>query len=306
MPLWGGMEYYNALKQEFGIKDKEISILKSVGNTKLSAKKICAETGIPRGRIYEHLNNLLSKGLIERSPKKPFIYFVANARQNVLLFMKDKIDGMVKAQSEVIEIMEKSGGEHIEKIDSSEGFTYTHLNMISSSRNFTMIGVHGSFPYFLYPSNFNDFMKLRNLISSKRATISFTDPERTLYVYKTYKKAENEGRKITVVFESETFLKHMDMIRKGLGKAFLKKMIDDNIKKLKSGTGSVYIINEHIPFQIDVNERSVGVSIKHKGLTNGLLIYSSDAVKMYSNVIEQHKKRARSLLPMLQKLRKQI
>lgn len=300
------MEYYNALKQEFGIKDKEISILKAVVNAKLTAKKICDATGIPQGRIYEHLNNLLSKGLIERSPKKPFIYFVANARQNVLLFMKDKIDGMVKAQSEVIEMMEKTGGEHIERIESGEGFTYTHLNMISSSKNFTMIGVHGSFPYFLYPANFNDFMKLRNLISSKRTTISFTDPERTLYVYKTYKKAENEKRKVTVIFEAETFLSHMDMIKKGLGKPFLRKMIDDGINRIKSGAGNVYIINEHLPFQIDVNERSVGVSIKHKGLTNGLLIYSSDAVKMYSNVIEQHKKRAKSLLPILQKLRKQL
>jgi hypothetical protein len=248
----------------------------------------------------------LSKGLIERSPKKPFSYFVSDARQNVLLFMKDRIDRMVNAQSEIIEMMEKSGGEHIERIESGSGFTYTHLNMISSSSDFRMIGVHGSFPYFLYPSNFNDFMKLRNLISSKRATISFTDPERTLYVYKTYKKAEKDKRNVTVVFEAETFLGHMEMIKKGLGKAFLRKMLDDGIKKLKSGAGNVYIINEHLPFQIDVNERSVGVSIKHKGLTNGLLIYSKDAVKMYSNVIEQHRKRAKPLLPIMQKLRNQI
>ena len=198
------MDYYTILRKEFGIREKEISILRAIEASKLSAKQICDATGIPKGRVYEHLNSLLEKGLIERSAKKPYSYFISDTRGNILVFMKERIDSMVKAQSEIIEMMEKAGGEHIEKIESSEKFTYTHLNMISSSNDFRMIGVHDSFPYFLYPASFNDFLRLRNLISSKRATISFTDPERILYVYKTYKKAAKEKRKISRSFFLQT------------------------------------------------------------------------------------------------------
>lgn len=296
------MDYHGLLKKDFGIKDREISILISVENKKLNAKDICLQTGIQKGRIYEYLNNLIQKNLIERTTKKPYSYFVSDPVNNILLFMKKRIDNMLESQSEIIKIMEKGGKEYIEKIDNGEKFTYTHLNMISSGKDFRMIGVHDSFPFFLYPDNFDDFLKLRNLISAKRATISFTDSERIFYIYKTYKEAMKENVKMTVVFEYETLIKHMKMIEGNLGKAFLNKMIKDCARKICAGTNKAYVIKEYLPFQIDINDRCVSVSIKHRGITNGFVLYSQDAVKMYNLIFEQHIERSKPLLPILRKL----
>ena len=68
------------------------------------------------------------------------------------------------------------------------------------------------------------------------------------------------------------------------------------VKNLK-----IYVIDEYTPFQIDLNEYKVNISFRHEKIINGIIIRGKEITELYSKVFEQHKLRAKNILPILQK-----
>lgn len=289
------------LKDEYGLKEKDVLIIKAIRYEKATAEQICKITKIPLGRVYSYLNKLVSKGLIERTSKKPYYYVIKDFNKNIISFMKDTRHKFVKKEAEVLKLMKGPGSEHIETIDTKEKFTQFHLNIIAEGQIVKITGYHGSFPYILYPNKWDEFIRLRHLVLSKRDTISFTDDETAYLVFKTYREALANGVKFEVIFEKNAFDNHLNMMLESWGKPYVQKFLKNLKKKLNQHSIKIYLLDEFLPLQADINENRVGLALIKKGSTTGAVIFSKNMVQIHSLIFEQRKERTIDLEQYLKK-----
>ncbi|MBW2963578.1 helix-turn-helix domain-containing protein [Candidatus Woesearchaeota archaeon] len=297
-------QIFKKLQNHFNLNSKHILILGSLQHESLDAKQICAKTNIPQGRIYYYLNYLVEKQLVEKTTKKPFLYSFSNVNQNIIGFMKQRIDKMLQAQGEVMDMMKGPSLDHFERITDTKKFTETHLNMISESKEFfNYVSLHTSFPYVLYSFNdLNNFIKMREAIAKSRPTITFFDTQIAILVYKTYLAALEKGIKMRVVFEKQSFDYHIKVIKKKLGKKFFEKWKKEVLEQFDKYNIQAYVLEEYLPIQIDINERRVNLVLRHLGIINGMVIGSHEITDLYTKIFAQTCQRAKNVLPLIKKL----
>src|SRR3989344_6977948 len=90
------------LQDGFDLKSQHIEILKALQFEALSAEKVCELAKIPPGRIYLFLNELLDSGLIQKTTKKPYVYWMENPKEKIITFMKNRSDTFVKNEHRII------------------------------------------------------------------------------------------------------------------------------------------------------------------------------------------------------------
>ncbi|MCX6706908.1 MAG: winged helix-turn-helix domain-containing protein [Candidatus Woesearchaeota archaeon] len=282
-----GNTFFDALKNRCDFNEKEIAILKSLRNGDISAKKISSKSGIPLGRLYEHLNRLLEFRLIEKRGKKPCVYSIDNMDEKVRSFMKNRFDKVITDEDAILRTL--SNGEekdYIEVTRSKEEFTYSQLKMLGSCKKLYTFSRMGSMPLFMYPSNFDDFLRLRKEVSKARPTLAHSSTEMSLMVTRAYIDAYKEGKELIAVMCKDTFDFHFNLARKSLGEDFAKNMLDDLKQKMKKYKIKIYLLDENIPMQIFMNENSVYLSMIHEGATFGSVIHSTDVRNMYMSMYD--------------------
>jgi predicted transcriptional regulator len=292
------------LQEHFGLDEKHSLILNVlIDNNKISAKDICKETSIAVGRIYDYLNFLIDSGLIKRSLKRPYVYYIDNLNESIINYTKTKLDTMLDSQYDLIESMSKTSPEHFDRFTSSKKFTQIHLSMISEAKK-TMkyISLHTACPYVLYPEDKDNFIKLRKAIVESRPTITYFDPMVTILIYKTYFTALNQGKEFIIIMEKKSFYDHLLVIKK-LGVVFFNYWKKSIIEQFNKYSIKLYIIDEYLPFQIDINEKRVNVSFRHFEIINGIVIYGENITGLYNQVFEQHINRSKDVLPIIKKLK---
>tara|TARA_B100000315_G_scaffold257467_1_gene306474 strand:- start:709 stop:1602 length:894 start_codon:yes stop_codon:yes gene_type:complete len=292
---------YRQLQDHFGLNTNHIQILETLEHSNLEAKNLCEKTKIPRGRIYEYLNFLVEKGIIEKSKQRPYKYSITHLEQSIMSFTKHKIDSMVKIQSEIIDLMQEHS-EQVEMFKNNKQYTETHLAMLVEGKSFKYTSPHLSFPYTLYPYDYELFVKLRKAIISSRPTTTFSGTDVIFLIYKTYLDAFKEGKVVTGILEKASFDRNIKII-KSLGKPFFDKWKKTVLEQFKKYGLKTYVLDEYIPHQIDINEKRATVALRFHGVTSGISMRSKDAVKFYDRVFEQNLKRAKDVVPMIKKLK---
>lgn len=292
---------FSQLKEGFGLRNKHIMILRMLKDgDQICAEKICKETGIPQGRIYEYLNCLIKEGLIDKTNHKPAQYYADNLKKNVIRFMKSKMDRMITTENEIMELMRGSNTEFISKIDNREMFTAEHLNMVVGGDEMKIMAVHRSYPFLLYPDNIDLFMEFRKLFASKRPTISRIDYETSYRTLTTYRDALRRETKFELVFERTTFETHIKLIEQEFGKEELQKYLQYLAKLLKKV--NVYVSEEYNPMEIEMTENKVLLAVIHLGISTGIVMQSESVIKLFETYFEQKRKRSEPLIKTVEKL----
>lgn len=292
------------LKEGFGLKDKHIQIIKTLQNWPLTAEQISKQAKIPLGRVYGYLNELRTHKLIERTPKKPYFYEVKDLNKSIIDFMKHRSDEMVQTKSRVMDLMKGMGkAEHIELVDSKERYSIFHLDVLSESKDIKIITHHASFPFALYPRRWDDFLATRNLVRSSRSTIAFADYNSIYLIFKTYKDAFDQHKRISVIMEKSCWQKTMDLFREEFGELYVKHYLKEVQKRLDKEELEVYLSEEYQPIEVDLNELRVGVAIRHGEITTGIIMQSYTAVDVFNKLFEQTKLRSTPLQKELDRLK---
>ncbi len=294
---------YSILKNQFGLKDKHITIIRKLDKKMLNAFEICKETSVPQGRIYEYLNELVDLGLIDKQGKKPARYTIANVKENLLWFTKQKIDGLIRSQSQLMDVFKEEQSGAVELIENSSKYTRTHMKILAESKTLRIMAVHRSFPYILYPENMNDFVEIRKIITHARPTITYNSPETVLLIYRSYMDAIRSGKRIEVIFEKESFDFHISLLRRWLTKSKFRSIINGMIEKLKSNNLRVCVIDEYSPMEVDFSEKQVCLSLNYVGVTNGIIISSRDAVSFMSQVFDEKVNRSQDVISLLEAIK---
>lgn len=294
---------FEELREGFGLSDKHVLILSTIYEKGLDARQICHLTKIPKGRFYNYINDLISFRLIEKSEKKPYIYSMKNADDKIMDFLKYRFDNLVDREKRVVDLMEKrTQQENIELVHSGDEFTYKLLQLMDETKHMDAIVRHGSIPFPLYPAVYKDFQKVRDVILKNRPTLAHTSKPMTALIYKTYVDFYREGKEFVGIVEKSALEYHFDIIRKGLGKDFLKHMISDIKERMKKYKITIYVVDEYVPMQIFVTDKKVFMSIIHFGVTQGTVIQSDRLVTLYSEFFEDMVRRGKPIESYLKKV----
>jgi predicted transcriptional regulator len=283
---------YSALRKEFGLREKHVSIMRCLEDKKLSADDLCKTTGIAAGRIYEYLNVLVEKGVVQRSQKRPYVYSIPHLKRSIIRFTQNKIDDLMRLQSEMMIRLQQGRTEAVELIPNAMVLTQCHINMVLESSTFKVVCVNHSFPYVLYPDDFNSFMKLRSIVSAARQTISRPGIDMAHLVYEAYINALESDKQLIVVLDKGTFDFHIKLFREQLTRDEFKKFLHNIIRRLDERPVRCVVVDETSPLQIDISERRVCVSMKHLGTSTGIVLQSPEAVQFFAKVFDRHVKQS--------------
>lgn len=296
-------EIIRHLTKDFGIDENQINIFITLLNhNNINAKEIAKLSNISSGRIYEYINGLVELGLITRSSKRPFVYSIDDINESIIRFTKNKIDSLTKSQSEILEHIDKKEQPFFERINDSSGFTKNHVKMVSEDEgSFKYISLHRSFPYLLYPFDKESFVKLRKAITKDRNTITNSKIGEILLIRQAYIDSCEKKKNIEAVFELKSFLHHVKII-KSLGSEFFEHWRKSVLQQMRKYNIKVYVLNEFVPFQIDVTLNKVNVCFRYEEIISGIVIHEKNMVKLYNKVFDQYKQRAQNALPLIKQM----
>jgi predicted transcriptional regulator len=285
------------LSENFGIPGKELIILDTLSKDQLTAEKISAKTSIPKGRIYGYLNSLISSKLIEKSEKKPFMYFITNLDENIVQFLKHRFEDSVAKQNRIMHMLENRSKnfDEIDLVNSGDDFSFRSAQLMKEGTYIKNIVRHGSMPFSLYPEKSSDFLKVRNVVIENRSTLAHTTPEMTFMLYKVHQEAYKQGKTIEYIVEKSALDFHLNLIKKKLGEKFYRMMVSDIKARLETHNIKVYVIHEFIPMHTLITNKKVFLSLIHHRHTHGLIITNTSAVELYNNYFEDMKLRCKNI-----------
>ena len=299
----GIISIINELKHRGYLSPKQVLILTELASCELSAKELCKKTKIPLGRIYEPLNLLISQKLLIKKGKKPCVYSFEDPQHKIITFMKKKFDTFMIDENKIIDMLDEKTPPKIELLKSKEDFTFYLIKAISScKKGLETVARHGSLPFIFYLSNKQDFLKVRTLINTKRTTIAHTTDTKAIMVYNAYQEALEKGKYFDAICNEETFLWHMNLIKKHLGKDFLMQLIKDFKDRCKKYDIKFSIIKEYLPMQIFITHNTVVLLHIHLGVGSGIEIQNKETVELYNSMIKDMVKRSKSVDYYLKKI----
>lgn len=284
------------LKNREYLNQKQVLILEKLIFEKLSAKELSKKINIPLGRIYEPLNFLIKKSLIEKIGKKPCFYSFEEPKEKIINFLKKKFDKFVDDENTIINMLDEKINSKIEFLKSKHDFTFYLVKLLSScKKGLRTVARYDSLPFIFYPSNKKDFVKFRELITKKRTTIAHTSETKAVMVYNAYQDALKKKKKFRAICNEETFLWHIDLIKKHLGNDFLEMIITDFKKKCKKYDIKMFIIKEYLPMQIFIIHNKVVLFHIHLGVGSGIEIQNKETVELYTGMFNDMLKRSKPI-----------
>jgi len=280
----------------FGLKDRHLSVLEILSpNKHLSAHEICSLTKIPRGRIYEVLNFLLSYELISRSEKKPYVYHLDMLRERISDFLQVKFDELLHKQNEILTLLSTKQNYSIDVVHSAEEFAMHQLKIFSDGREQWDVVRSGSIPFVLYPRKLEDALKMRRCILAHRESLSHTTHAMTHLALKSYRDALEHKKKIHCIITRKSLEANIGYITQDLGKKFLNKWKKEMMELIEHYPLEVHVVQEKIPFNILISPSRVSVTLIHLGVTTGVVINDPNVIRLYKEYYDDLRQKARPL-----------
>ncbi|HIK01741.1 TPA: hypothetical protein H1008_01365 [archaeon] len=271
-------EFRTLLKEEYDFRENHLILLShfmSNKGKKLSAETLWTETEVPKGRIYEFLNDLVDWGFLDVEYKKPKTYSIRNLKESLQNAISRKERKLTQTEKKTLEVANK-----IEKTWRAElGEKTGSIKIISSPEEF--------------------YIKAREmLMDSTTAKIS----ERTPLLFLSTERNSTWRRRTYEIMIDMTESKRLDLkyifslenIRKVASES---ENADEVIKSLKGAleNGNLtcrYVEGTGIESMLIVKDRALlgMVSPKTGSVENGLYIESKEMVdsldKMYDLIFE--------------------
>lgn len=290
-------EILNILKEKFDLKENHIKIIESLSEkNNLTADEICKVTKIPKGRIYEFLNELLSIKLILKDKSLPSKYFIKDLDNQIVDFLEYSFNDLMSKEMAVMEVLEeKTKPDQIKLIRTAQEYSFHIMRLFKEGKHFKMIVRNKSAPPNIYPENEEDYVRLRQEIEGKRVTLTGGKGKLNLLLYKSYMSAWKE-KQFVYIMGKEGF----DFFFKNYDSAFgSKKTVEYMIKlkeDLKERNTKVIVVDEYIPYSIYLSEKEMLLVLTHSGgELAGFVISNKHIIDVYHKLFEEMIKRGKDI-----------
>jgi len=269
-------EIYSILKKQFGLKESEIRILKSLHNGKKTARQISKQTNIPIGSIYDLLKELVSKKLIQQEKSPYYTYHIKNLSQNLSEFADRKLIETNNAKEELLKHVQEKG----RKVMSYASYLeFKQGCVLHDPRPKKVYGLvtNYQFPLILFPEK--NMLKVKKALAkeagkvfSKNAMFMNTPNVRK---YKELQKKCDDFKWIVQVGELKKY-------KKLLSRISMLTEVRDQLKKHKNT--DIRVADEWKDHQFIVTNNTVQIQFRDSPIFIGLIIQDPKTVKAYSEI----------------------
>ena len=226
------MEVKRLLK-ELGLSNYEIeAYLKVVELGIAEASVICKETKIPFGRVYQELNSLVAKGLIEVQNTRPKRYMARKPRLAFKTLLQQKRENMEKQLQKTIEATSQI-----------EEFISKKVPTAPKERTFwtTAVGIEETVE--MIRLNFEEAEKEICIIlhlKPQNEECGFKDTESTILILNEVIKATERGVKIKALLNEEFIIPEMEYLK------------EQGVKEKIMGKVEIRVMKNAIPSYFEV------------------------------------------------------
>jgi len=281
---------FSELEQNFGIRKNHIIILEALAKDDYTAEALVKDTGIPMGRIYEFLNDLLEMKLIEKKPGYPAKYSIGRFEDRILDFLKRHSESSLDMEKKLIGLLEsEKESEAISLITGRDQLAFETMRNTQESMETKSIVMHETLPSILYPLDEEKFIQYRGFFGKKRKTLFGTEVDRTrILMFRVTKEAFQKGRKFIYISDRKTLDFHLNLLKKK-GDKSLKEYLDLTIRQLNEYPNvKVYVSEDVFPMGIKIcDKQKVLIRMTHFGTPLGILIKSKQTAQFYDDFFEE-------------------
>ena len=286
------------LKVSFGLKKAQTQILEALSEKDLSADAICEKTGIPKGRIYELLNEMIEWRLLKKIDQKgmnPSMYSFSPYKSKVLDFLRHRLNEQISKETCLVEMLEEPGLQRVEVIEDSKSYEFHVMGFLSGAEWIKAIHRNLSLPWFIYPWDEEEFFNIRKIIMKRRQEQQFTSTEKSIMTMKlrAYKEiySKKPAEQIMTKLAFESYLK---IIREAYEKKELREWAENLMKNLETHDNvKLFVIeNPYSLFTNHISDKSVISITVHGGKLSGIKLLGEKTVELYSDAFDEMKERA--------------
>ncbi len=272
------------LRKNFQLKENHILIIRALVEKKLTAEGICEKTGIPKGRIYELLNELISLKLIQRKRGTPSYYVIEDLESNTLKFLRSCFDNLMERQQRVISLLSKEG-QKVEVVTDREKCIFLLREALSKDNDFRVVFGSKSVPFFFYPEENKKYLMVRKEFSKKRETL-LGDGRNVILVKDSYIDACRKGKKFKFLITEDAFKLHMKLLSGALRKRELREVMLNIRKYLQRYRIGLRVTKGHIFNYIYSTNSETFIIFFSPSMVIGLLIKSRNAANAFSEMFD--------------------
>jgi hypothetical protein len=254
-----------------------------------TADKLVKDTGIPMGRIYEFLNDLLEIKLIEKKPGYPAIYSIGNFNDRLIDFLNHQKDLSTTKETKLMALI-KEEKEDMRIIQNPEEFNLLNIDLQKEHKTIKNILRHELVPTIFYSENEDEFKLIRTYLGKKRGTLAHKEIDMSrLMAFRATKEAYQSGKKRVYIMEKISVDLNLKLLEQRLGKEKFVEYVKNTIKRLdKYPNVGVNLVDEFLPIQIRIcDDYKVVLAILHMGRSMGIIIRSKNVTKFYESFFEE-------------------
>ena len=138
-------EFEHLLRDGYSFRGNHIRIINFLGGKEVTAENIWTGTDVPRGRVYEFLDDLVDWGFIEIIPGKPRKFKLRNPRKALEIAVSKKEKELTQIQRRSLEIaktlewVESVEGSKFQILESSEEYYSRMREMVFAGNKFRVM-----------------------------------------------------------------------------------------------------------------------------------------------------------------------
>lgn len=275
------------LKENYCLKDRHIAILRALNSKDMIAENIAEITNIPKGRIYDFINELFNLGLIVKIKSNPAVFSIKNFESQIHNFLKKRFGQEIEKNARIYELLEeKQDVPKVSHFDGSDSYIEEVLKLFKESDLVRIICMKERTPFLLYPSNKEHFKLAREVINKKRKT--FTGKGESAYsLYKGYLDFIKRGKSLVFLTDKVSINKHFKNIKQ-IGEKKFKKFLNELKDNLKNLNLKIFVVeNPQYVNIIFTNKKSV-INLASEKSTIGFVIESHGLAKIYEGLCEDY------------------
>jgi len=287
-------EMLNELEANFGLKDNHIKILKELQlSDELTADKLAKNTGVPLGRIYDFLNDLVESKLVLKSMTFPSVYSIDNLEQRVMEFMRYQTNVLIKKEQTLMGLF--SDDKDIEQttiLNDRERLVFETIKLMAESKEINIIEQTETIPSIFYPMEEQDFIKMRNYFAKKTgdkgAVFKGGADRLRVMLHRADNEAYVSGKHIKFVMDEHSVELYLNLISK-LGTDKKKSILKTVLSQLSSHPNvKVYVVKENLPISAMVfSNKILLLRFAHMNAPLCILAKSKRMAEFYNSFFEE-------------------
>mgnify|MGYP001225599579 CR=1 FL=1 len=285
-------QIFGELEKEFGLRGNHILLLEALVKDEYTADSLSKETGIPMGRIYEFLNDLLNWRLVEKQKGHPAVYKVGDLKERILDFLRFQTEESISKEKKLVGLIsEEKEVEQTTIVNGREELAFMTMKTTLESKQILSVVKYETIPTILYPFDEAEFIKLRNYFGKKTGDKNAifkggVDPAR-LQLYRTNKEGYANGKKVTYVMDRHSFDHYVNLVKQ-LGPKKTKEILGAVLHQLETYRNvKVYIVEKNLPISIRIYDNArVLIRIVHLDAPMGIFIQSKKVASFYNSFFE--------------------